>query len=101
MTDTPTPTIKRILFVDDESKILEGLQRMLRPMRDTWEMQFAEGSEAALADLKEQQFDVVVTDMRMPGMNGAQLLSEVRHEYPHIVRIVLSGHSDQELILSS
>ncbi len=98
---TDTPTLKRILFVDDEPKILEGLQRMLRPMRDAWEMKFAEGSEAALADLKERQFDVVVTDMRMPGMDGAKLLSEVRHDYPHIVRIVLSGHSDQELILSS
>jgi HD-like signal output (HDOD) protein len=98
---TDTPTFKRILFVDDEPKILEGLQRMLRPMRETWEMQFAEGSEAALNDLKTREFDVVVTDMRMPGMDGAKLLSEVRRDYPHIVRIVLSGHSDQELILSS
>ena len=98
---TDTPTIKRILFVDDEPKILEGLQRMLRSMRDSWEMQFAEGSENALNDLRQQEFDVVVTDMRMPGKNGAQLLSEVRQAYPHIVRIVLSGHSDQELVLSS
>jgi len=98
---TNTPTVKRILFVDDEPKILEGLQRMLRPMRDAWDMQFAEGSEVALNDLKQQPFDVVVTDMRMPGMDGAMLLSRVRSDYPHIVRIVLSGHSDQELVLSS
>ena len=96
-----TPTMKRILFVDDEPNILAGLQRMLRPMRDSWEMEFAQGSEAALTDLHERQFDVVVTDMRMPGMDGAQLLSEVRRNYPHMVRIVLSGHSAQELILSS
>ncbi|HEY6802883.1 MAG TPA: response regulator [Pyrinomonadaceae bacterium] len=98
---THTQTIKRILFVDDEPKILEGLQRMLRPMRETWEMNFAINGEAALTQLREGKFDVVVTDMRMPGMDGAALLSEVRVEYPHMVRIVLSGHSDERLILSS
>jgi HD-like signal output (HDOD) protein/ActR/RegA family two-component response regulator len=99
MTD-PQP-LKRILFVDDEPKILEGLQRMLRPMRESWEMNFANNGEAALTQLREGKFDVVVTDMRMPGMDGAALLSEVRLEYPHMVRIVLSGHSDEQLILSS
>jgi HD-like signal output (HDOD) protein len=93
--------MKRILFVDDEPKILEGLQRMLRPMRHDWEMEFAGGAEAALADLQQRHFDVVVTDMRMPGMDGAMLLSKVREIHPEIVRIVLSGHSDEELILSS
>jgi HD-like signal output (HDOD) protein len=93
--------MKRILFVDDEPKILEALKRMLRPMRETWEMEFADGAEAALMDLHERPFDVVVTDMRMPGMDGAKLLSEVRDAFPQVVRIVLSGHSDQELIMSS
>jgi HD-like signal output (HDOD) protein/FixJ family two-component response regulator len=98
---TDTQRVKRILFVDDEPKILEALQRMLRPMRDSWEMNFATDGEAALTQLREGKFDVVVTDMRMPGMDGAALLSEVRIEYPHMVRIVLSGHSDEQLILSS
>ena len=90
-----------ILFVDDESKVLEGLQRTLRPMRSQWEMAFAEGGTAALETLGKKSFDVVVSDMRMPGMDGAQLLAQVRTLYPHVVRIVLSGHSDQELIKKS
>lgn len=93
--------MRKILFVDDETKILQGLQRMLRPMRHEWEMSFTESGENALELLAEQAFDVVVSDMRMPGMNGAQLLAEVRHRHPHIVRIILSGYSDYDLIFKS
>ncbi len=92
---------KRILFVDDEPNILTGLQRMLRSMRGEWEMRFAQSGQEALQLLAEEPFDVVVSDMRMPGMDGAQLLGEVRNNFPQIVRIVLSGHSDQDLILKS
>ena len=67
----------KILFVDDEVKVLEGLQRMLRSMRRDWEMAFAEGGQAALERLSQEPFDVVVSDMRMPGKDGAQLLKEV------------------------
>jgi HD-like signal output (HDOD) protein len=93
--------MRRVLFVDDEPKILEGLQRMLRSMRNEWEMEFAIGGPAALELLNAGSFDVIVTDMRMPAMDGAQLLAQVREFHPQIVRIVLSGHSDQEMILSS
>jgi HD-like signal output (HDOD) protein len=93
--------VKRILFVDDEPKVLEGLQRLLRPMRHQWEMAFVGGGAEALAALAARPFDVVVSDMRMPGMNGAQLLDEVMRRYPQMVRIILSGYSDQELILKS
>ncbi|CDM64095.1 response regulator [Pyrinomonas methylaliphatogenes] len=93
--------MRRILFVDDEPKVLDGLRRMLRSMRHEWEMEFAEGGQAALAALAAKPFDVIVTDMRMPGMDGAQLLTEVRERYPHVVRIVLSGHSDKEMIMKS
>jgi len=89
---------KRILFVDDEPMILQGLQRMLRPMRDEWDMAFVEGGERALAAMAEHRFDVVVTDMRMPVMNGAQLLTEVRNRYPMTVRLILSGHADNDLV---
>jgi len=91
----------KILFVDDEVKVLEGLQRMLRSMRRDWEMAFAEGGQAALDRLAQEPFDVVVTDMRMPGKDGAQLLTEVMERHPQIVRIILSGHSDQEMIMRS
>jgi putative nucleotidyltransferase with HDIG domain len=92
---------RRILFVDDEQKILQGLRRMLRNMRHEWEMQFAESGQAALEILDREPFDVVVSDMRMPGMDGSELLSHVKQRYPMILRIVLSGHSDHEMILKS
>lgn len=92
---------RRILFVDDEPRVLQGLRRMLRSMRDEWEMAFAGGGQEALDILSMKPFDVVVTDMRMPGMDGAKLLSEVLRGYPQIVRIVLSGHSEREMILKA
>jgi HD-like signal output (HDOD) protein/CheY-like chemotaxis protein len=91
----------RILFVDDESAILEGLCRLLRPLRDEWEVFTAPGGKEALILLESSTMDVVVTDMRMPGMDGAQLLEAVRAQHPHMVRIVLSGQSDQEALLRS
>jgi HD-like signal output (HDOD) protein len=89
---------KRILFVDDEPMILQGLQRMLRPLRDEWDMVFVDGGEKALAAMAESTFDVVVTDMRMPVMNGAQLLTEIRKRHPSTVRLILSGHADKDLV---
>ncbi len=90
--------MKRILFVDDEPNVLSGLQRMLRSMRNEWEMSFAEGGAKALEIMQSKTFDVVVSDMRMPGMSGAELLKEVMRLYPASVRIVLSGHADRELV---
>jgi HD-like signal output (HDOD) protein/CheY-like chemotaxis protein len=86
--------MRRILFVDDEPKVLEALRRMLRPQRNTWDMAFAPGGEAALALMEASPFDVVVSDMRMPVMDGAALLCRVRELYPQMVRIVLSGHTE-------
>ncbi|MBS1810114.1 MAG: response regulator [Acidobacteria bacterium] len=90
-----------ILFVDDESNILQGLQRMLRPMRREWNLCFANSGAEALTILAEKQVDVIVSDMKMPGMDGAQLLEEVSHKYPHIVRIILSGYSEKEYMVRS
>jgi HD-like signal output (HDOD) protein len=74
---------------------------MLRPLRHEWQVEFARSGPEALSVLAQSPFDVVVSDMRMPGMDGAQLLNEVMRRYPRIVRIVLSGHSDWESILRS
>jgi HD-like signal output (HDOD) protein len=86
--------MKRILFVDDDPSLLEALRRMLRPQRARWETMFAGGGEDALRMLELSPFDVVVTDMRMPGMDGAQLLERVRDRFPGVVRIVLSGYCE-------
>jgi HD-like signal output (HDOD) protein/FixJ family two-component response regulator len=89
-----------ILFVDDEPRILGGLRRMLRTHRDRWDMSFAEGAEAALTALRERPCDVIVSDYRMPGMNGAQLLERVRLEYPGTARVILSGQTNEDNLLS-
>ncbi len=95
------PDKKRILFVDDEPRILSGLRRMLRPMRHEWEMSFAGGGQEALDFLSREPFDVIVTDIRMPGMDGVELLKEVRKQHPKIVRIGLSGSADREAIIGA
>jgi putative nucleotidyltransferase with HDIG domain len=93
--------VKRILFVDDEPRMLEGLKRMLYPLRREWEMVFVTEATEALRRLQEDAFDVLVTDLRMPHMSGAELLESVKRAHPQIVRIVLSGTVDQEFTLRS
>ncbi|MCA9176263.1 MAG: HDOD domain-containing protein [Planctomycetales bacterium] len=88
----------RVLFVDDEPYVLSGLRRMLRDQRRVWEMDFVNCGIAALEKFAEQPYDVIVTDMRMPGMDGAELLTHVARDYPQTVRLVLSGQSKQERI---
>lgn len=92
---------KRILFVDDEPNVLAGLRRSLHSMSNEWTMQFASSGQEALEVMATQPFDVLVTDMRMPGMSGAQLLDVVRQRFPQTVRMVLSGQCDRETILTS
>lgn len=89
----------RLLFVDDEEMILQGLRRMLRPFRGEWEAEFFSTPAAALEAMAEEPFDVIVSDMRMPGMSGAQFLAEAARRRPETVRIILSGHSDQAVVM--
>jgi HD-like signal output (HDOD) protein/ActR/RegA family two-component response regulator len=96
----------RILFVDDEPNIRDGMRRMLRSMRDEWDMEFADSGEMALRTIDEwhaahKPFDVVVSDMRMPGMDGADLLARVKDKSPDTVRLILSGHSDTASIMKT
>ncbi|MBA4394227.1 MAG: two-component system response regulator, partial [Desulfobacca sp.] len=91
----------KIIFVDDEPQILKGLQRMLHFLRKEWEMKFVEGGAEALSLLQEEPCDVIVTDMRMPGMDGVQLLSQVKTLFPEMIRLVLSGYSDKEMVLQA
>ena len=93
--------MQRILFVDDEPGILDGLRRTLRPMRSVWLMQFADGGQTALQILEGGEIHVVVSDMRMPGMDGAELLQIVRERWPSVARIILSGHADRSAAVRS
>ena len=86
----------RIIFVDDEPGILEGLRHSLRRQRHQWEMTFVSSGEAALAEFDKAPFDVIVSDMRMPGMDGAELLTQVSQRHPEVARVVLSGHTEPE-----
>lgn len=95
------PTRKRILFVDDEPDILDALRAVLRQQRREWEVVFALGGPAALAEVERQTFDVVVTDMRMPVLDGAELLRQVKARQPRAVRIVLSGQTDSKTAMKT
>src|SRR5882757_974402 len=89
--------MKRILFVDDEKNVLDGVRRMLHGSRNRWEMEFANSGDIALQACEQSPFDVVVTDLRMPGMDGAELLGCIHDRYPGTARIILSGYSEPAL----
>jgi len=92
---------RSIVFVDDEENLLSGLRRLLRHKREVWDMRFAAGGAQALQMLDECPADVIVSDMKMPGMDGAQLLAEVRRRHPRTARMILSGHADRMSIISA
>jgi len=91
----------RIIFVDDEARVLDGIRRFLYPMREEWHLRFAGSGSQALEIMSRNSFDVIVTDVRMPGMDGTELLAHVRDLHPGMVRIVLSGQSDRDLTLKA
>lgn len=91
----------RVLFVDDEPNVLEALQRMLRQHVPAWDLTFVASGQEALQLLGKMPHDVIVSDMRMPEMDGATLLAIVRDRHPSMLRIVLSGHSEKQLVLRS
>lgn len=88
----------RLLLVDDEPLLLQGLQRTLRSMSKEWQMEFACGGKEALARLAAAPFDVIITDARMPEIDGTQLLREVQKLYPETIRMVLSGQSSRRAL---
>ena len=94
-------TLKRILFVDDDPNVLTGLRNVLRTKRREWDMVFAIGPDEALARIGEGPFDVVVSDMRMPRMDGAALLARVKQLQPQAVRMILSGQTELESVMKS
>ena len=90
--------MKRILFVDDERYMLDSLRDALRKQRRVWEMRFAISGADALTELETQPADVIVSDIQMPGMDGAALLARVQQQYPATIRLVLSGYADPHIV---
>jgi len=88
--------MKRVLFVDDEQPVLDALRLRLHRQASKWEMTFVDSGALALEKMREHPYDVIVTDMRMPTLDGAQLLQSVGTGWPETIRIVLSGYSELE-----
>jgi HD-like signal output (HDOD) protein/ActR/RegA family two-component response regulator len=90
--------VKRILIVDDEAPVLESLRIRLHRMQCKWTMSFVDSGAQALEQLDRHHFDVLVTDMRMPGMDGPALLQACQERWPDVIRLVLSGYTDPALL---
>jgi putative nucleotidyltransferase with HDIG domain len=90
---------RRILFVDDNSNVLDGLRRMNRSQQNEWDAQYVQSGAEALNIMDSRPIDLIVADMRMPGMDGADLLREVMKRHPEVIRIVLSGQADSDLTM--
>ena len=88
-----------VLFVDDPN-VFQEFKRSLRNEQE-WKTFYAEGGNAALDILAEQKIDIVVVDISMTGIGGAQLLKIVQEDYPRIIRMVISDCTDQEQIIKS
>jgi DNA-binding NtrC family response regulator len=97
-TVTTTTITSNILFIDDDPQVLRALELSLRKESSRWRMVFARGAENAFTALQRLPFHVVVSDMRMPGTDGAGLLGFVRQRYPNAKRIVLSGHAERAAV---
>ena len=91
--------MKRILFVDDDHNLLEGLRNRLYKRRKEWDMVFVNSGATAIDELSSHPVNLIVTDVRMPGMDGADLLTTVKKRWPKTVRVVLSGYAEQEKLL--
>ncbi|MFT7580203.1 MAG: HD-like signal output (HDOD) protein [Myxococcota bacterium] len=92
--------MKRILFVDDEPRVLEGIENMLFAKVHDWDMTFATSGQQALEYLASERYDVLVTDMRMPGMSGDELLQQCHDRHPAVIRVVLSGYAELDALLT-
>ncbi|MBU1229768.1 MAG: HDOD domain-containing protein [Proteobacteria bacterium] len=90
--------MRTVLFVDDEPILLMGLKRIFRRMGVSWDMHFASDPREALEFMAGQHVDAIVTDLTMPGLDGAELLRRVMRLHPDTVRFLLSGYSEEEIL---
>jgi DNA-binding NtrC family response regulator len=87
---------RTVLFVDDEEAILRSLERGL--LDEPYNTLFANSCKEALEILQQEEVNVVVTDMRMPEMDGLEFINILKKEYPHIIRMVLSGYGKDDAL---
>ncbi len=98
-TQLPTPDAKPIvLFVDDEPRVLTSMRAMFRR---TYQVRCAPGAAEALEIMAQEPVEVVVSDQRMPGISGVELLSQLKTQYPNCMRILLTGYADLEAVEAS
>ena len=90
---------RTVLFVDDEDKILSCLKRDI--VEEPYHALFANSGQEALDILLKHEVHVIVTDMRMPNMDGLELIRIVKDKYPHIIRMILSGYTDTDTLLAA
>ncbi len=95
----PTDKAPVLLLVDDEASILAALRRLLRP--EGYVVHTAESGAAGLEVLQREPVDLVMSDMRMPGMSGAQFLEQVRQSWPHTMRLLLTGYADMSTTVAA
>ena len=88
-----------ILFVDDEHQILKAINRMF--IDTEYRIFLAESGEEALKVLKQEEIDMIISDIRMPNMDGYQLLKKVKEKHPLVLRIILSGYAQENLVLKA
>jgi type II secretory ATPase GspE/PulE/Tfp pilus assembly ATPase PilB-like protein/DNA-binding response OmpR family regulator len=89
----------RLLLVDDEPNILSSLRRVFQ--RENYELLFAKDGNEALRIMEKQPAELIMTDFMMPGMNGSELLREVRERWPNTIRIMLTGHANTDAVMGS
>jgi DNA-binding NtrC family response regulator len=87
---------KTVLFVDDDEILLRSIKRGF--LDEPYNQLFAKSGQKALEILQKEEVHVIVTDMCMPGMDGVELLKNVREKYPQIIKIILSGYTDMSVL---
>lgn len=92
---------RHILFVDEEPYFLKAINRSFRSMKDNWIISTAPSVEKAVEILLTAHVDILVTEIRLKGVDGIKFLTLVKEKYPHIARIVLSGYANRDVVLKS
>jgi type II secretory ATPase GspE/PulE/Tfp pilus assembly ATPase PilB-like protein/FixJ family two-component response regulator len=88
-----------LLFVDDEENVLKALKRVF--MEENYKLLIAGNAEQALELIDRESIELVISDFKMPGMNGVDLLREIKKRKPGVIRIMLTGHADVQAVMGA